>query len=739
MFINKINQKNKFSLLFLIFILFFLIAPSTIAKIQITDLEEKLFKQLTNNDIKFIQEILKNEIDKNLKITGKLDKQTIQAIKKFQQKNNLSVTGKLDELTIKLILKKLNINLEKINQVQSEEVSSLPVSPPNFNYNTSTEITSLSEIEDCLNYEIKIISPQEKEIWYQGKEYNISWRIECFLKKQISPNEAPRHQIFDQQSNNQYQGGGSNTQVPADRLDTSTKLQEIPPIGKIETVPIQNLYIYLKYINNNSENYFEKIDYIGSVPIFKTNYNWKVPVNIPPGLYKIVISVSPYYNILDKYYDFDISDYKPTIEPNIFIYSESPYFEIASNFSSKKTIIIEELPGSPEVSCILPEMKRRDKMNEVYLLQLILAAKGYYPEKLITGYFGILTEKAVKNFQRNYVDPLGRSYKLPVDGIVSGETLKLIQDLVYEEYEECRDEKINNIPINYIDPTKVKLGEFVQIIPERNSIIDDEQLIVRLTKYDSNYKRNFTFWIKANKNDKGFYYFLMSTSSFVYCNFFEGRVICPEKGVIDEIPNNDYSGKYIVDIFNRYGVKSKRSFGLEVIRDERFNGIQIYPIFLSLEGIDYNLVPKGLQTSLTTYVFCNDNQIQVLQNKFYFELSSLPGLVGNLSLNLDQLKYCQKLSIGFKVPHFLSNLKDISDERYSSKIVLNLLNGDTNNDDIIDDQDNLNILFNYNSKILEDNGIKYDLNYDSQIDDKDLNIVLKNFGKKGDLKGIIIN
>ncbi|HRV32252.1 MAG TPA: peptidoglycan-binding protein [Candidatus Paceibacterota bacterium] len=41
-----------------------------------------------------------------------------------------------------------------------------------------------------------------------------------------------------------------------------------------------------------------------------------------------------------------------------------------------------------------------DESNEVALLQLFLVRTGYYKEALITGYFGNLTSKAVKNFQK---------------------------------------------------------------------------------------------------------------------------------------------------------------------------------------------------------------------------------------------------------------------------------------------------------------------------------------------------
>lgn len=63
-------------------------------------------------------------------------------------------------------------------------------------------------------------------------------------------------------------------------------------------------------------------------------------------------------------------------------------------------VSLEELPGNPKVSCNLPNLKVDSKGNSVYLLQIALQKGGYYPEGLITGYYGKLTQKAVDNFTR---------------------------------------------------------------------------------------------------------------------------------------------------------------------------------------------------------------------------------------------------------------------------------------------------------------------------------------------------
>lgn len=53
-------------------------------------------------------------------------------------------------------------------------------------------------------------------------------------------------------------------------------------------------------------------------------------------------------------------------------------------------------------------LKRKSTGNDVKLLQQFLRVYGAYPEGLVTGYFGPLTEEAVKRFQRREsIDPVG--------------------------------------------------------------------------------------------------------------------------------------------------------------------------------------------------------------------------------------------------------------------------------------------------------------------------------------------
>ncbi len=53
-------------------------------------------------------------------------------------------------------------------------------------------------------------------------------------------------------------------------------------------------------------------------------------------------------------------------------------------------------------------LRKQSKGNDVKLLQKFLNVYGVYPEGLVTGYFGVLTERAVKKFQeKELIDPIG--------------------------------------------------------------------------------------------------------------------------------------------------------------------------------------------------------------------------------------------------------------------------------------------------------------------------------------------
>jgi len=73
---------------------------------------------------------------------------------------------------------------------------------------------------------------------------------------------------------------------------------------------------------------------------------------------------------------------------------------IDTNKSSGE-VEIAEIPGNKSVSCLLPQnLKKGDREDSVYLLQKALDDTGYYPEGLITGYYGRLTQRAVNRFKK---------------------------------------------------------------------------------------------------------------------------------------------------------------------------------------------------------------------------------------------------------------------------------------------------------------------------------------------------
>jgi hypothetical protein len=75
-------------------------------------------------------------------------------------------------------------------------------------------------------------------------------------------------------------------------------------------------------------------------------------------------------------------------------------------------VTLEEVEGNPRVSCVVSVMKPRTSGAPVSLLQLLLTQEGSYPEGLITGYYGKLTQAAIERFQASrgleqtgHVDP----------------------------------------------------------------------------------------------------------------------------------------------------------------------------------------------------------------------------------------------------------------------------------------------------------------------------------------------
>jgi len=109
------------------------------------------------------------------------------------------------------------------------------------------------------------------------------------------------------------------------------------------------------------------------------------------------------------------------------------YSNITPSLQSGGFVVLEELPDSPQVSCTLPELSLREKKSAVYLLQIVLFKAGYYKDGLITGYYGKLTEAAVKKFQNEK--------GLPPTGRLDRASATALDGYIKEYFEECRSEK----------------------------------------------------------------------------------------------------------------------------------------------------------------------------------------------------------------------------------------------------------------------------------------------------------
>jgi hypothetical protein len=98
----------------------------------------------------------------------------------------------------------------------------------------------------------------------------------------------------------------------------------------------------------------------------------------------------------------------------------------SQNLESSKGQIKETKEEAEEILELLKQLKKGMKGEDVKLLQEVLATDPeIYPEGLTTGYFGKLTEKAVKKFQK-LANIKGE------DGIVGSKTLSKINELLEE-------------------------------------------------------------------------------------------------------------------------------------------------------------------------------------------------------------------------------------------------------------------------------------------------------------------
>jgi hypothetical protein len=99
-------------------------------------------------------------------------------------------------------------------------------------------------------------------------------------------------------------------------------------------------------------------------------------------------------------------------------------------------------------------------------------------------------------------------------------------------------------------------------------------------------------------------------------------------------------------------------------------------------------------------------------------------------INLTDLPYdCNQPQAFISMPHFLSKRTYLQN---NNQVNIDLTYGDTNNDNIIDDSDLLNILFAFGQTSDWRNNPRVDLNFNGTVDDNDQEIVLRNFGSRGD-------
>ena len=107
-------------------------------------------------------------------------------------------------------------------------------------------------------------------------------------------------------------------------------------------------------------------------------------------------------------------------------YGEDTYYAI-KNFQRKNALVVDGYLG-PETREVLMSDRALpnglglgDQNEQVTKVQQLLVKYGYLSSKRATGYFGEITQKAVKNFQKRN--------GLKVDGMVGAKTLaKLTSD-----------------------------------------------------------------------------------------------------------------------------------------------------------------------------------------------------------------------------------------------------------------------------------------------------------------------
>ena len=109
-------------------------------------------------------------------------------------------------------------------------------------------------------------------------------------------------------------------------------------------------------------------------------------------------------------------------------------------------VTLDELPGSPRASCEMPALSRGSRGNSVYLLQMYLKHNGNYPEGLITGFYGNLTEKAVRSLQNGFSVIRGSL----TEGSVDQFTANVITADLRRYYPECGTNSVFQQPTQVI-------------------------------------------------------------------------------------------------------------------------------------------------------------------------------------------------------------------------------------------------------------------------------------------------
>ena len=135
----------------------------------------------------------------------------------------------------------------------------------------------------------------------------------------------------------------------------------------------------------------------------------------------------------DGFIIYDGTDEKITdldLDKNKIYYYAIYSYDKTQNYSEPIIISIKPIPGesvSGQESFLTGPFKYGEKSNQTKLLQQILASDpDIYPEGLITGFYGPLTAKAVKKFQKNYE-------VYPIDGKIGPKTLAKLNEVYKKE------------------------------------------------------------------------------------------------------------------------------------------------------------------------------------------------------------------------------------------------------------------------------------------------------------------